>query len=85
MDIPINNFMTKYEKAKIIGVRMEQLARGGRPTVSEKDVKKKYGEVTLRNIALYELYDKKLPYKIQRKSNTGDIIQYRLEDLIIIE
>lgn len=85
MDIPINNFMTKYEKAKIIGVRMEQLARGGKPTVSDKEVRERYGDVTLRNIALLELHEKKLPYKIQRKTNTGEVIQYKLEDLMILE
>jgi len=81
---PIDNMMTKYEKAKLIGVRIEQLARGAPPVVSLDDVKSKYGEINTRNIALLELETRKMPLKIQRKTNTGEIIQYKLEQLIII-
>lgn len=72
--------MTRYEKAKLLGVRIEQLARGGIPCVSLDDVKKHYGEVTVRTIALYELDTKTMPLKIKR----NDTDEYMSIDKLIL-
>ena len=70
--------MTRYEKAKILGVRMEQLARGSTPCVDLKDVLRIYKDVSVRNIALLELEEKVMPLKIYRRAGAK---YYKLEDL----
>jgi DNA-directed RNA polymerase subunit K/omega len=72
--------MTRYEKAKLLGVRMEQLARGSTPCVQLGDVLKAYGDVNVRTIALYELDTKTMPLKIRRKDTDTYM---KLDDMII--
>lgn len=57
--------LSKYEEAKVIGMRMEQLARNAPPTVSIGD------ETDLRAIAYKELKEGKIPCKIVRNILTG--------------
>lgn len=79
MNPNIEHTMTRYEKAKILGVRMEQLARGSKPCVDIDEVKAIYGDVSVRTIALLELDKKTMPLKIYRRSGSE---YYKLEDLI---
>ena len=53
--------LTKFEKCKLIGTRMEQLARGSTPLVDTIGLK------TIREIAFKELEEKKMPFLISRK------------------
>lgn len=73
------NILSKYEKTKIIGLRMEQLARGADAYV-EIDTKVKFEPF---NIALEELTTRKLPFMICRTMPNGEKEYYRLEDMII--
>jgi DNA-directed RNA polymerase subunit K/omega len=75
--------MTRYERAKLLGVRMEQLARGSTPCVVLEDVKNAYGDVNVRTIALHELDTKTMPLKIRRK-NMGEDVYIKIEDMIMI-
>ena len=71
------NVLTKYEKTKIIGMRLQQLANGADPCVetTKKD--------DIRSIALRELEERKLPFMIGRALPNGKKEYYKLEDMII--
>jgi DNA-directed RNA polymerase subunit K/omega len=73
------NFMTKYEKVKIIGLRAEQLQRGAVPYV-EFD-KKKFDPI---DIAQKELDSRKLPFMICRTLPNGEKEYWRIDDMIIL-
>jgi DNA-directed RNA polymerase I, II, and III subunit RPABC2 len=71
------NILTKYEKTKIIGMRMEQLARSGVPYVDFKGAFDPYA------IALKELEENKIPFMICRTMPNGDKEYWRLQDMVI--
>jgi DNA-directed RNA polymerases I, II, and III subunit RPABC2 len=69
--------LTKFERAKILGIRAEMLANGAEPVIS-----KPYPNNTYQ-IALEELKQKKIPLIIRRTLPNGNIEDWRLDDLII--
>lgn len=73
------NIMSRYEKAKIIGLRLQQLAAGAEPTIDIKNFK----GMNIRDIALEELKQRKLPFMILRNLPLGVKEYWKLEDLII--
>lgn len=69
-------FLTKYEKARIIGTRAEQLESGAHPFVKvEPHV------INARTIAMMEFEKKKIPFIIARPLPNKAIEYWRLEDL----
>ena len=72
-------FLTKYEKARIIGARAEQIERGGKPFV-EVDPSIISGTV----IAMREFDEKKIPFIICRPLPNGTKEYWNLKDLEII-
>jgi DNA-directed RNA polymerase subunit K/omega len=74
------NMLTKYEKVKIIGVRIEQLQRGAQPNIPI-DINKPFNP---REIAHEELRQNKLPMMICRKLPDGEKEYWRLNDMIIL-
>lgn len=75
-----NNILSKYEKTKIIGLRMEQLARQAEPYV-DVDTTKPFDPF---EISQRELRERKIPFMICRTLPNGIKEYYRLEDMIII-
>ena len=73
------NFMTSYEKVKVIGLRAEQLQRGAQPYVDFNH--KRFNPI---KIATDELNARKLPFMICRTLPNGQKEYWRLEDLIIL-
>ena len=71
--------LTKYEKTKILGIRLKQLNNGSLPYVKVK-------ENILDNfiIAKIELKQKKLPFIIQRPLPNNTFEYWKLEDLEIL-
>lgn len=69
--------LSKFEKAKILGIRAEMLSNGADPVIS-----KPYPNNTYK-IALEELRQKKIPLIIRRTLPNGNIEDWRLEDLIV--
>ena len=67
--------LTKYEKARIIGIRIAQLENGSQPFVTI------YKEDTLEDIALRELSENKLPLKIRRPLPNGKYEIWKLSEL----
>jgi DNA-directed RNA polymerase subunit K/omega len=71
-------FMTKYERAKIIGVRSQQIALGAVPNIELP----KGHHMTPREIARLELNQKKTPIIIHRIFHTGMYEAWKVEELI---
>ena len=69
-------FMTKYEKARIIGTRAEQLERGAVPMIEIEP-----HMINGRTIALMEFEQKKIPFIIARPLPNKAIEYWRVEDL----
>ena len=70
-------FLTKFERAKVLGVRAQMLASGAEPMISPPFPEECY------NIALMELKEKKIPLIIRRYLPNKKFEDWRLEDLII--
>ena len=69
-------FLTKYEKARIIGARAEQLDRGSVPMIKlDPEI------INGRVIAEMELEQKKIPFVLARPLPNGKTEYWRVEDL----
>ena len=68
--------LTKYEKTKILGIRLKQLNNGSQPFIN-------IGENIIDNniIALQELENKKLPFIIVRPLPNRTFEYWKLKDL----
>lgn len=71
-------FLTKYEEAKVIGMRIEQLARGAPTKLPNNEATRR---MSLRELAYKELEQNKLPFLVARTLANGDKEYWRLEDL----
>ena len=71
--------LSKYEKARILGLRICQLNEGSKPYIEVKNHKVIDNHV----IAEKELHEKKLPFVIMRPLPNGQKEYWRLEDLEI--
>jgi len=72
-------FMTKYEKARIIGARAEQLEHGGQPFIPVDET-----IIHGRTIAIMEFEAKKIPFIIARPLPDGSVEYWNVKDLEII-
>jgi DNA-directed RNA polymerase I, II, and III subunit RPABC2 len=68
--------LTRYERASVIGTRMEQLQHGARPFVDVDGIR------DVRAIALRELQERKLPFIIARKLPDGRKELWPLRELL---
>ena len=71
-------FLTKYEKPRIIGVRLQQLANGSKPRVPIKGLK------SIEEIAYKELKERKIPFIIRRTLPNGKIEDWKMEEFEIV-
>lgn len=71
-------FLTKFERAKILGVRAEMIASGAPVCISVPK-----GMTEAYEIAKLEFKEKKIPLLIRRYLPNGAIEDWRLEDMII--
>jgi DNA-directed RNA polymerase subunit K/omega len=67
-------FLTKYEKTRIIGVRMEQLSNGAKPNIPTK------GLTSIRAIAEEELRLRKTPFIIVRTLPNNTYEYWKIEE-----
>ena len=70
------NVMTRYEKAKVLGVRSQQLAKGAIPLIDIDNLN------NVEDIAVKELLERKTPYILKRKV-ANKFEYWKIEDLII--
>lgn len=68
--------ITKFERVQVIGMRMEQIARGAIPTVPVDD------GWTIRDVVIAEIANKSLPLKISRTMPNGKVEIYGVDELI---
>lgn len=73
--IPI---LTKFEKARIMGVRMQQLAYGAKPRVDTSNLK------SISEIVNKELIERKIPFIIRRSLPNGKFENWKLEEFDIV-
>lgn len=72
------NILSKYEKAKIIGVRLEQIARGAIPNVP----KDKY--TNIRDVVAAEFDQHLIPLIVVRRLPDGTKEYWKLEDMVVL-
>ena len=72
-------FITRYEKARILGERAKQLNAGAKPMV-EVDINVIDGYL----IALKEFEQKKIPFIIKRPLPNGGIEYWKFKDLEVL-
>jgi DNA-directed RNA polymerase subunit K/omega len=72
-------FLTKYERARIVGARAEQLDRGAIPMIKlDPEI------INGRVIAQMELEQKKIPFVLARPLPNGKTEYWRIEDLEVM-
>jgi DNA-directed RNA polymerase subunit K/omega len=74
-------YLTKYEFNQIIGLRTMHLSKGAIPLVDVSPELTIKGNMDLRQIALQEIKEAKLPYIVKRKMPNGKIEYWKLVDL----
>ena len=73
-------FLTKYEKARVIGTRAEQIERGAPPFIKDLDENIIHG----RTIAIQEFEKKLIPFIIARPLPNQGVEYWKLQDLEVI-
>jgi DNA-directed RNA polymerases I, II, and III subunit RPABC2 len=72
----MENYMTKFEKIRVLGQRAEQIARGAPPLVDISGMDDAF------QIALKELSERKIPLKIHRRFPDGSVKVFRVADML---
>jgi len=72
-------FLSIFEKTKILGMRTNQLAQGARPFITVPEY-----ITDVKEIAILELEQRRLPIIIKRHMPDGSYEKFRLNDLMII-
>jgi len=70
-------FLTRFEKARIIGKRAMQISKGAHPLVEVGNLENPV------DIALKELRERKIPYIIRRTLPNGMVEDWRVDELRI--
>jgi len=74
--------ISKYERAKILGIRAQQLAEGAIPCVDIKKLNKKYNnKIDVEIIARQELLEKTMPLMLCRRLPNGTKEYWRICDM----
>lgn len=72
--------MTRFEKAKILGLRTEQVARGAEPVIDTDDIQ----VWDPSEIAQRELATKTIPFVIRRPMPDGSLEIWKITDLAVL-
>lgn len=70
--------LTKFERARIMGVRLQQLAYGAKPRVDITNLK------NINEIVEKELIERKIPFIIRRILPNGNYEDWKLEEFEIV-
>jgi DNA-directed RNA polymerase I, II, and III subunit RPABC2 len=71
--IPI---LTKFERARIVGVRLQQIAYGAKPRINTDNCK------SINEIVDQELIQRKIPFIIRRTLPNGSVEDWKMEEFI---
>jgi len=72
-------YLTKFERARIIGTRLQQLAYGAKPRVNTK------GLNSIQEIVEKELDERKILFIIRRPMPDGSYEDWKLEEFISVK
>ena len=67
-------FLNKFEKARLLGVRIQQLSAGAEPKINTSEL------LNIVEIAQEELRQRKIPLIIKRNLPNGDSEEWKLEE-----
>jgi DNA-directed RNA polymerase I, II, and III subunit RPABC2 len=67
-------FLTRFEKARIIGVRLQQLAYGAKPRIDTTNLR------SMNEIVEQELIQRKIPFIIRRPLPNGTFEDWKMEE-----
>jgi len=67
-------FLTKFEKARIMGVRLQQLSNGAKPRINTTGLK------SMNEIVEKELIQRMIPFIIRRSLPNGTYEDWKLEE-----
>jgi len=73
-------FLTKYERARVIGARAEQIDHGGEPFIPLEE-----SIINGRTIALMEFEARKIPFILARPLPNGSTEYWHLHDLEVLD
>lgn len=71
----MDNYMTKFEKARVLGQRADQISKGAQPMV---DIT---GMSDALEIAEKELRERRIPFKIRRTYPNGEVKDIPINEL----
>ena len=71
-------YMTKFEKARIIGLRLQQLAYNAEPKVNTSNLD------NIEEIVKEELKQKKIPFIVRRSLPNGNYEDWKIEEFLDI-
>ena len=67
-------FFNKFEKARLLGLRIQQLSAGAQPKINTS------GFTSIREIVEEELIQRKIPLMIKRNLPNGESEEWKLEE-----
>ena len=67
-------FLTRFEKARITGVRLQQLSYGAKPRIDTTNMK------SMNEIVEQELIQRKIPFIIRRPLPNGTFEDWKMEE-----
>lgn len=80
------NRLTKFEKARILSLRTQQLKNGAKPLIKPEDYNLTYNcNNYYYEIAVEELKKKIIPFKIRRFDQNGKFETWDIQELAIID
>lgn len=70
---PAGATLNKYERAKVVGMRLDQIARGAPPAVHVEP------GMGVRDIVMRELREGKIPFTIERRLPDGGVQRVKVD------
>jgi DNA-directed RNA polymerase I, II, and III subunit RPABC2 len=70
--------LTKFERARIVGVRLQQLANGAKPRIDTSNLR------SIKEIVEKELVLRKIPFIIRRTLPNGKSEDWKLEEFLSV-
>jgi DNA-directed RNA polymerase I, II, and III subunit RPABC2 len=71
-------FLSKFERARITGVRLQQLAYGAKPRINTENLR------SIQEIVQEELIQRKLPFIIRRTLPNGTTEDWKMEEFEMV-
>lgn len=77
-----SKILTRYERANLLGLRTEQIARGAKPLLEDSEFS--FDELSPADLALEELRQKRTPYIVVRNLPDGSREYWKVKDMVVM-